>query len=419
MASENAMTSEKDRKSKTTKTVRARRLFFGLLILVIGGAVGLALQPKPLPADFSTVTQGSLVVTVDEEGETRVRDRFMVSAPVAGKVLRIEHEPGDPVQGGETVMASFQPSAPLLLDARTRAEAEARVGAAEAALGLARAERQRVSAELDFAKSEVERYRKLAQEEIVSRERLDTAELQARTQEEALNAAEYSIKSAEKELQAARAALLEQASQGGGGLAPITLYAPIDGVVLRRLRESEAVVPAGEALIEIADPELLEIVSDLLSTDAVKVRSGQRVMIEQWGGDQAIQGRVRRVEPYGFTKISALGVEEQRVNVVVDFEDPREAWSLLGDGYRVEVRIVIWEEENVLKVPTGSLFRSGEDWAVFRVNSENVAQLQTIELGRRNALEAEVQSGLDEGDRVLLHPSDDVQDGVGVVERGL
>ncbi len=376
--------------------------------------IALVLCPKPLPADFVSVKRGGLFVTVDEEGETRVRDRFMVSAPVAGRVLRIEHEPGDEVFGGETVVASFQPSDPIPLDARSRAEAEARVGAAEAALGLARAERDRAQAELDFSSNEVQRYRKLAVEEIVSRERLDSAELEARTREEAFEAAGFAVASAEKDLQVARAALLQSSAVQKGEV--LTLYAPIDGVVLRRLRESEAVVPAGEPLIEIADPTQLEIVSDLLSTDAVKVRRGQRVLIEQWGGKEALQGVVHRVEPYGFTKISALGVEEQRVNVVVDFEDPREAWEKLGDGYRVEVRIVIWEEEDVVQVPTGSLFRSGEEWAVFVVE-EGKAWLKTIELGERNGLAAQVLSGLDEGERVLLHPSDSIVDGVAVVER--
>ena len=391
-----------------------------IIVMVFGGALFLALRPTVIAADFASVKRDAIVVTVIEEGETRVRDRFMVSAPVAGRVLRIEHESGDKVVGGETVMASFQPSSPILLDARSRAEAEARVGAADAGLGLARAERKRAAAELDFSVSEVERYRRLAAEQIVSRERLDSAELAMKTRHEALNASDFSVKSAAQELQAARAALLETDSQAGAsGGAPIDLYAPVNGVVLRRLHESEAVVRAGEALIEIADPDQLEIVSDLLSTDAVKVSAGQRVLIEQWGGDHAIAGKVRRVEPYGFTKISALGVEEQRVNVVVDFEDPREAWNDLGDGYRVEVRIVIWEKDDVLQVPTGCLFRSGDDWAVFVVDDKEKARRTVIELGRRNALAAEVVSGLNENDRVILHPSVSIVDGVGVAERTL
>ncbi|NJL28883.1 MAG: efflux RND transporter periplasmic adaptor subunit [Thermoanaerobaculia bacterium] len=194
------------------------------------------------------------------------------------------------------------------------------------------------------------------------------------------------------------------------------IHAPIDGVVLKRLRESEAVVAAGEPLLEVADPAALEIVSDLLSTDAVKVRAGQNVLIEQWGGDHTLEGKVRRVEPSGFTKISALGVEEQRVNVIVDFQDPHAAWEALGDGFRVEIRIVVWERDDVLKVPVSSLFRQGDDWAVFAVG-EGKARLGKVEVGQRNDLEAEVLSGLAEGEQVIVHPSDKVTDGVGVAAR--
>lgn len=398
------------------KKIRTRRWVLGILGVALVALIGLALRPKPVPADFASVERGELFVTVDEEGETRVHDRFMVSAPVAGRVLRIEYEPGDEVLRGKTVVAVLEPSDPVPLDARSRAEAEARVGAAEAALGRARAEQLRAAAELEYAKRDLERSLELADQEIVSRKQLDAAELNVRTQEKILEAAEFAVESAEKEVQAAKAALLQAAAMEKGDGLP--LLAPIDGVVLRRLRESEAVVSAGEPLIEIADPSQLEIVSDLLSTDAVKVRRGQRVLIEQWGGEEALRGVVRRVEPYGFTKISALGVEEQRVNVVVDFEDPHDAWEKLGDGYRVEVRIVIWEEPDVVKVPTGSLFRSGADWAVFVVE-EDKARLRTIELGERNGLAAQVLSGLSEGDRVLLHPSDSITDGVAVVDRGV
>jgi len=400
------------------KAMRKRLVLWSIGILVVL-VIGLAFRPKPLAADFAVVEYGSLRVTIDEEGETRVRDRFVVSAPLAGRVLRIELEPGDVVRAGETVLATFQPSDPILLDARTRAEAEARVGAAEAALGLARAERDRAEAELRFARSDVKRYRSLAAEEIVSRERAETAELAAQTREEALEAAEFAVRSAEQELAAARASLLETTMEETGrndSGRVITLRSPVDGLVLRRLRESEAVVPAGEALLEIADPAELEIVSDLLSTDAVRIRRGNPVLIEQWGGERPLRGVVRRVEPSGFTKISALGVEEQRVNVVIDFEDPREAWEALGDGYRVEVRVVVWERDEVLKVPTSSLFRDGDGWAVFAVE-EGRAVLRPLEIGQRNALEAEVLSGLGEGDQVIVHPSDSVADGVAVMAR--
>lgn len=394
-------------------------------IVLGGGAVLLlgllifALRPKAQGADFATVERGALQVTLDEEGETRVRDRFTVSAPLAGRVLRIELEPGDPVLADDTVLAVFQPSAPTLLDSRSRAEAQAQLKAAEAALGLARAERDKVAAELRYAASELARYRKLAAAEIVSQDALESTELRESTASEALKSAEFAIRSRQHDLEMARARLVESSgapSQNTG--APIELRSPIDGVVLRRLHESESVVPAGEPLIEVADPARLEIVADFLSTDAVRITAGQTVLIEQWGGNLALAGRVRRVEPSGFTKISALGVEEQRVNVIIDFADSREAWEALGDGFRVEVRVVIWEKEAILKAPTSSLFRHGESWAVFAVENGK-AVLREIEIGQRNGLEAELLSGLEEGARVIVHPGDNIADGVAVTERSV
>ncbi|MEE8523844.1 MAG: HlyD family efflux transporter periplasmic adaptor subunit, partial [Thermoanaerobaculia bacterium] len=369
-----------------------RRLIWGGVGLVVVWLVALSLRPKPEPADVTIVERGSLRVTIDEEGETRVRERYMVSAPVAGRVLRIELESGDPVIADETVLASFQPSAPVPLDARSHAEAEARVRSAQAALGRARAERQRIAAELRFAEAEGQRFRRLATAEIVSQETLESAELKVETNQDAVRSAEFAVKNAESDLEVARARLLQDDVGGSATRKPILIRAPVAGVVLRRLRESEAIVPAGEPLIEVANPDELEIVSDLLSTDAVKIRRGQRVLIEQWGGDRPLDGVVRRVEPYGFTKISALGVEEQRVNVVIDFDDPREAWEALGDGYRVEVRVIVWESDDVIKVPTSALFRRGDQWAVFVLADGKAAERQ-VEIGERNGLEAEVKSG--------------------------
>ena len=410
--------------ANNNKKLTRKRLIFGALAIVVAALIGLSLRPRPQPADLATVERRSLQVTLDEEGETRVRDRYLVSAPVAGRVLRIELEPGDQVTAGETVLASFQPSDPVPLDERSRAEAEAQVKAAQAALGRARAERQRSEAELRYAESETARSRRLAADEIVSRETLESAELDLHTRQEALTAADYAVASAAQNLEVARARLLDsrRGSSGpsGGPVAAsseaILIRSPVEGVVLRRLRESEAIVPAGEPLIEVADPRDLEIVSDYLSTDAVKIRPGQRVLIEQWGGEVPLGGVVRRVEPSGFTKISALGVEEQRVNVVIDFEDPREAWEALGDGYRVEVRVIVWERDGVVAVPTSALFRRGEGWAVFAVEG-GAAVERAVEIGRKNGLAAEVLQGLAEGERVVVHPSDAIADGVAIEER--
>ena len=388
--------------------------------VAVAAAIGMMMRPSPVEVDVATVGRGPLQVTIDEEGETRVRDRFVVSAPLAGRVLRIELEPGDPVIAEETVLASFQPGDPTLLDARTRAEAEARVRATRAALGRAQADRERAEVETEFAQSELDRHRQLAADGIVSAEQLDAAEHATRTGAEALRAAEFALRTAEYQLEIAQASLFQVQTDGTGsalnGNGPIVLRSPIDGVVLRRVRESEAIVPAGEPLLELADPANLEIVSDLLSVDAVKIDGGDDVLIEQWGGDRVLRGRVRLVEPSGFMKISALGVEEQRVNIIVDFVDVREAWKALGDGYRVEVRVVVWEADDVLRAPTSSLFRVGDDWAVYGIEEDRAVR-RMVEIGQRNRLTAEVVSGLSEGDEVIVHPSDAVIDGVAIQRR--
>jgi HlyD family secretion protein len=278
-------------------------------------------------------------------------------------------------------------------------------------VGSARAEREGAESALGLARSEAERQRELARQQIASAQQVEAAEAALRAAEEALRAAEFALRAAEHERQMARV----RVSPPAGGGATIVLRSPVDGVVLRRIRESEAVVAAGEPLLEVGDPGDLEIVSDLLSSDAVKVRAGQPVLVEQWGGEGALAGRVRRVEPSGFMKVSALGVEEQRVNVVIDLEDDAAA-ARLGDGYRVEVRIVVWEGRDVLVAPTTALFRRGAEWALFVVE-DGRARLRPVEVGQRNGLQAEVVSGLAEGARVIVHPSDSVTDGARVTPR--
>jgi HlyD family secretion protein len=399
--------------ARSASLLRSRSLRWtgGLVLLVL--ILVWAFRPAPVPVDLAPVQKGSLQVTVDEEGETRVRDRFIVSAPVPGQMRRIELEPGDSVSAGKTILAVFEPADPALLDSRTRAELQARARAAESSIGAARAERERLGADLEFARRELARYRPLFAAGAISRETLDTAERQVRTLEEAMRSAEFNVRTAQHQLEVARASLIQR--PGGAG-ALIRLTSPVDGVVLRRLQESETVVTIGQALIEIGDLDQLEIVSDVLSTAAVRVRTGQPVLIEQWGGSTPLRGRVRRVDPSGFTKISALGVEEQRVNVVIDIEEPREVWQRLGDGYRVEVRIIVSQRDDVLKVPTSSLFRQGESWAVYRV-AGSTANLQLVKVGLQNGLEAEIVSGLEAGRTVVVFPSDDVEDGVRVEPR--
>lgn len=401
------------------KATTKRYVTYGVMALVVVILLAVAFAPKPTPVDIAEVHRGPLRVTLEEEGETRVRDRFTVSAPVAGQVLRIELEPGDPVTAGETVLATFSPSDPNPLDARSRREAQAQVRAARAAVEQAQAERERAASEAELAATELQRAERLAEQGIVSAEQLDIARNRARTSREAARSAEFAVSTARYELERARALLTSGTGTGANGDV-ISLTSPVDGVVLERFRESAAVVPAGEPLLEVADTSRLEIVSDFLSHDAVRIDPGQRALIEHWGGDEILEARVRRVEPSGFTKISALGVEEQRVNVILDVVDPRTAWEELGDGYRVEVAVVLWEGDDVLQAPTSALFRHGQDgqdgWAVFRIEGD-AAILTPIEVGRRTALAAEIVSGLSEGDRVIVHPSDSIQDGTEVESR--
>jgi HlyD family secretion protein len=391
--------------------VRNRKVVAALgLVLAL---LAVALWPQAAPVDVAPVETGVLQVTVEDEGETRVRDRFVISAPVAGRLRRIELEPADAVRRGQ-VVATLLPAPPALLDARARAEAAAAVEAARAALGRARAENARAQAAHELARSELERQRELARSGIVSAETLERAQAEARTTQEALRAAQFAVAAAEHEVERAQAVLLQ--ATGGGAGRVLELRSPVDGVVLRRLRESEAVVPPGEPLLEVGDPRQLEVVTDLLSADAVKVRPGQPVRVEQWGGESPLRGRVRLVEPSGFMKISALGVEEQRVNVIVDFEDPAAASRVLGDGYRVEVRIVVWEAKDVVTAPTSSLFRRGESWAVFVVEGGR-ARLRPITVGQRNGLQAQVLEGLRPGEEVIVFPSDALEDGHRVAPR--
>ncbi|MGE3175879.1 MAG: efflux RND transporter periplasmic adaptor subunit [Vicinamibacterales bacterium] len=380
-----------------------------LSLAVVAGLLAVALWPTTTVVETATVGRGPLVVTVDEEGETRVRNRFVVSAPLSGRVLRIELEPGDPVKRGD-VVARVRPEAAPLLDARTSAEARAAVETARASLGRARAEEQRLRALLAQAQRELMRARELIEGGLATGQQLDTRQAEVRSAEEAVQAAAFAVGAAEAELRRAQARVSPAPSEAGG---VVTVTAPIDGVVLRRLRESESIVPAGEPLLEIGNPAELEIVSDLLSTDAVKVKEGARALVEQWGGDRTLEARVRRVEPAGFTKVSALGVEEQRVNVVLDFLDPADAFAALGDAYRVEVRVVVWESADVLKIPTSALFRQGEAWAAYAV-IDGRAVARTLMLGQRTGQEAEVREGLSAGDVVIVHPGDTLADGARV-----
>lgn len=394
------------------------RLVLLLVALGVVGAIVFAFRPQPVAVDLAEVVLGPLEVTVDEDGRTRIRDRYVVSAPLNGQLQRIELDAGDAVAAGETVVAVLEPVDPALLDARENLESEARVRRAQAVLERTGPELDAALARREHAAVELDRIQTAFNRNAATQRELDAALLADRTAREELAAARFAQEIARFELELAQAALIRTRPVAEGGAAPeyLTIRSPITGRVLRVMHESAAVVSPGSPIIELGDPADLEIEVDVLSTDAVQIRPGAPVHIERWGGERVLNGVVRLVEPQAFTKISALGVEEQRVNVIIDFADPFELWSALGDGYRVEARIVVWREESVLKVSAGSLFRRGREWCVF-AERDGRAVLREVAAGRRTSLEVQIVEGLDAGERVIVHPSDSIEAGTAIVAR--
>lgn len=401
------------------KASRRRILVWGVLLGVLVLGIGFAFRPTPVAVDLTAVTQGPLVVTADEEGETRIRDVFVLSSPITGHALRIDAEAGDQVFAGETVIARIEPLDPEFLDVRTEAEAEAAVSAAAAARTLAAAQLEEALAELDFAESELSRARRLINTQTISERALDNAEREFRTRTAAVSTAQAALEMRDFELAEARARLVSpvESLDMRGSCECVPIFANVDGQILQVLHESEGVVRAGEPLVEIGDPGDLEIVADYLSTDAVQIEPGQAVLIDEWGGAAALAGQVQRVEPFGFTKVSALGIEEQRVNVVIDLTDPADKWQRLGHGYRVEARVILWQAEEVVQLPLTALFRDGADWLTF-VEEDGRATRRPVTLGRTNGLQAEILDGVVVGEQVVLHPSDRVVDGTRIIARG-
>jgi len=396
-----------------------RRLtFWGVPVAVLAAALAWAFLPRAVDVDLVAVTRGPLVETVAEEGETRIRDVFVLSAPIRGRALRIEIEEGDAVAANETVLAEIEPADPEFLDVRSEAEARAAVETARAALTLAQAELTQAKAELDFARSEIERMRALRATNTIAARTLEDAQRLFLTREAAVSTAEAAVEMRRYQLSAAEIRLLgpEEARRQYGDCPCVEVRAPVSGRVLRVLHKSEGVVAAGEPLVEIGDPAKLEVVVDYLSTDAVRIEPGQRAVIEEWGGEGVLNGRVSRIEPFGFTKVSALGIAEQRVNVRIDLTDPPEKWQRLGHGFQVEAKVVLWETDAALKVPLTALFRNGGGWAVFTVEGAR-ARLRPVELGHRTDFDAGIVAGLAEGEIVVRYPSDAVTDGRRVRQR--
>jgi HlyD family secretion protein len=417
-----------------------RRILLLAFAAAVLGAIAYGMRPAPVEADLAKVTRGLIRETVDQDGKTRIRERYTVSAPLAGRLLRINLDPGDKVEAGKTILAQIEPRDPELLDARAVLQAEANVKAAEAKLRRTTPLLEEAVAAQEYAEGELQRLRdaRRGSQGAVAESQIESALMDYRMRSAVVRSAQHAEEIAQFELAQAQAALLRSrpredsdADDGAGeddsDSSPreqppptngwhFTIPSPITGRVLRVFQESGGVVAAGTNLLEIGDPSDLEVEIDVLSREAVKIRPDAPVLLEQWGGDEALNGSVRLVEPSAFTKISTLGVEEQRVNVIVDLLDPPSLRESLGDGFRVEARIVVAQATDVLKIPTSAQFRVGDQWAVFRVE-KGVARQQIVKLGLQNGLEAEVLEGLEEGDLVVTHPGDNIVDGAKVVSR--
>ena len=393
---------------------RRRIIWFAVLLLIVTALV-YGFKPQPRLVDMASAARAPMQVAIEEEGETRVIDRYIITAPVAGTTCRVDLDVGDSVEKDQ-MLVTINPLQSQALDPRSRAEAEARVAAAEDVL---RADEQNVAsarADADLAGKELKRVEPLAKEGHISQDRLDQVIAQKRSAAAALRSAEFAVNVAKHQLDAARTALRYTGNRSSNPEDMVQVLAPVSGRILKLQHECAGVVPRGEPLMEIGDTRSLEIETDVLSADAVKIKPGMPVLYERWGGESPLTGRVRRVEPVGFTKISALGVEEQRVLIISDITSPAEEWQTLGDGYRVESRFILWEDQDVLQIPASALFRSKGQWSLF-VMRDDKARLRTVKVGRRNGLSAQILDGLAEGEAVITHPDNTITDGVGVKPR--
>lgn len=387
-------------------------------LAAVAAALAWAFSPRPVLVETAEVGRGRFEQTIEEDGKTRVRERYTVSAPLMGTLQRIRLKAGDAVEKGD-LLAVIAPAAPALLDLRTERELQERVGAAEAGLARARTAVARAGSALSQSKADLERTRKLAEKGFVSPTQLERDQLAVSLGTRELEAARFEEDAAGHQFEQAKAALLQvrrDARNGRPALRQWEIRSPVAGRILRVAQESEGVVPIGAPLLELGEPADLEVVVDVLTSDAVRIPQGAAVRLVQYGAAEALAGRVRRIEPSGFTKISALGVEEQRVNVLIDIVSPRSQWQSIGDAYRVDARIVVFSQEDAVKVPASALFREADNWMVFIV-SDGVARKRTVQIGRRSGVEAMVATGLQPGERVIVYPADRVSDGVRVKTR--
>jgi HlyD family secretion protein len=390
----------------------------GIQALIVGTIIALlvlGLRPSPVLVDTAPVSRGYLAVTVEEEGRTRVIDRYVLSAPILAQARRISHEVGDRIAAGE-VLATLDAVAAPALDVRTVAEARARVAAAEAGLEVARQEAEAAAASAQYAQAEQRRLQQLAERRLLAESQAEQAAAEAQRAAALHRSAEFRAKTAAFELEAARTALTFAGGQDPQREGVFELHAPVAGRVLKRYFESARVVNPGEPILEVGNPAALEVEIEVLSSDAVRLSPDMKVLFERWGQPEPLEGQIKRIEPSGFTKISALGVEEQRVLVIADITSPPEQWVRLGDAYRVNARFILWENPAALRVPTSALFRHGDGWAVFLVDG-NRARLRHVTVGKSGGGFSEVEAGLAEQEVVIVHPDRDLKEDMRIKRR--
>lgn len=397
---------------KVWKLVNGRSFFIIVLSTAIVGAVIYGFMPKPVEVDVETVKRGEFRVILEEEGKTRLKDRFEISAPVAGTLCRLNWDVGDSVQAGQK-LCEITPLKSVLLDPRSKADAEDRVAAAEASLRTARANVMAEAANANFAEAEFRRIKQIYEKKLISRSELERAEAEKRHADAKMESSRFAAESARFTLAEAKNALTHFAAESVETQGEkVALHAPVDGQIMAIYQESEGTVSSGQALMDIGNAQALEVVVEVLSADAVRIRPGMPVEFERWGGETPLAGRVRVIEPAGFTKISALGVEEQRVRVIVDLTSPRDQWERLGDAYRVDTKFILWQGPDVLQIPDSALFRYQDGWAVFVATPADRAELRIVKIGQRSGLRAQIIEGLQEGEAVITHPDEKIEAGV-------
>ncbi len=394
--------------------ISSRAFFISVVAILVVSALIYGFMPKPVAVDVELVKRGPFRVMLEEEGKTRLKDRFEISAPVAGTLYRLNWDVGDAVKAGQQ-LCEIAPLKSVLLDPRSKAEAKDRVAAAEAALHTAQANVTANAAEAEFAEAEYRRLKKVYDKKLISRSDLEKAEAEKRRTKAKWESSRFTTQSARYALEEAKNALRHFASKADDMQGEtVVIHAPVDGQVMAIYQESEGTVTSGQAIIDIGNAHDLEVVVEILSADAVRIQPGMEVEFERWGGDEPLVGTVRVIEPAGFTKVSALGVEEQRVNAIVDITSPREQWERLGDAYRVDAQFILWQADNVLQIPESALFRHQEGWAVFVATPAKTAELRSVTVGKRGGLRAQVIDGLTEGEMVITHPDEEIEAGVSI-----